>query len=196
MLKDIADSKRINSNIKALPTVVTSPVRGRRQDAASIGPLTSTVTSALFWPPHQQDNLKLPLQVHSLSVGQLAAAMSTCRCFMRGCVSALLFIACGLTATTLAFHYPCKYTGCSHKFEVQPASWCRTDAPACHAMSFRGAAYCHPMHQDSASAACHCHQASCISGCDCYSLLLHASDHCLSCRSKPCWTHTQASIMI
>ena len=63
MLKDIADSKRINSNIKALPTVVTSPVRGRRQDAASIAPLTSTVTSALFWPPHQQDNLKLPSQV-------------------------------------------------------------------------------------------------------------------------------------
>ena len=66
MLKDIADSKRINSNIKNLPTVVTSPVRGRRQDAASISPLTSTVTSALFWPPHQQDNLKLPLQVHLL----------------------------------------------------------------------------------------------------------------------------------
>ena len=63
MLKDIADSKRINSNIKALPTVVTSPVRGRRQDAASIQPLTSTVTSALFWPPQQQDTLKLPSQV-------------------------------------------------------------------------------------------------------------------------------------
>ena len=63
MLKDIADSKRLNSNIKALPTVVTSPVRGRRQDAASIAPLTSTVTSALFWPPQPQDNLNLPLQV-------------------------------------------------------------------------------------------------------------------------------------
>lgn len=66
MLKDIADSKRINSNIKALPTTVTSPVRGRRQDAASIAPLTSTVTSALFWPPHQQDNLKLPAQVQAM----------------------------------------------------------------------------------------------------------------------------------
>lgn len=67
MLKDIADSKRMNSNIKALPTVVTSPVRGRRQDAASITPLTSTVTSALFWPPQPQDNLNLPLQVRAVS---------------------------------------------------------------------------------------------------------------------------------
>ena len=66
MLKDIADSKRMNSNIKALPTVVTSPVRGRRQDAASISPLTSTVTSALFWPPHHQDTLKLPSQVQNV----------------------------------------------------------------------------------------------------------------------------------
>lgn len=66
MLKDIADSKRMNSNIKALPTVVTSPVRGRRQDAASIAPLTSTVTSALFWPPQPQDNLNLPLQIQAM----------------------------------------------------------------------------------------------------------------------------------
>ena len=72
MLKDIADSKRINSNIKALPTVVTSPVRGRRQDAASIAPLTATVTSALFWPPHQQDNLKLPSQV-VLAIARVSA---------------------------------------------------------------------------------------------------------------------------
>ena len=63
MLKDIADSKRMNSNIKALPTVVTSPVRGRRQDAASIAPFTSTVTSALFWPPQPHTNLNLPHQV-------------------------------------------------------------------------------------------------------------------------------------
>jgi len=68
MLKDIADSKRMNSNIKALPTVVTSPVRGRRQDAASISPLTSTVTSALFWPPHHQDTLKLPSQVKNVMI--------------------------------------------------------------------------------------------------------------------------------
>ncbi|KAA6417838.1 MAG: anaphase-promoting complex subunit 2-like [Trebouxia sp. A1-2] len=66
MLKDIADSKRMNSNIKALPTVVTSPVRGRRQDAVSISPLTSTVTSALFWPPHHQDTLKLPSQIQAM----------------------------------------------------------------------------------------------------------------------------------
>ena len=65
MLKDIADSKRLNSNIKALPTVMTSPVRGRRQDAASIAPLTSTVTSALFWPTQPQDNLNLPQQVRT-----------------------------------------------------------------------------------------------------------------------------------
>ncbi|DBA88589.1 hypothetical protein WJX77_003031 [Trebouxia sp. C0004] len=66
MLKDIADSKRMNSSIRALPTVVTSPVRGRRQDPVSIAPLTSTVTSALFWPPHHQDTLKLPSQIQAM----------------------------------------------------------------------------------------------------------------------------------
>ena len=77
MLKDIADSKRMNSNIKALPTVVTSPVRGRRQDAASISPLTSTVTSALFWPPHHQDTLKLPSQVQSAMQNHVCTVLHT-----------------------------------------------------------------------------------------------------------------------
>ena len=77
MLKDIADSKRMNSNIKALPTLVTSPVRGRRQDAASIGPLTSTVTSALFWPPHHQDTLKLPSQVQNVVQHHVCTVLCT-----------------------------------------------------------------------------------------------------------------------
>ena len=84
MLKDIADSKRINANIKALPTVVTSPVRGRRQDAASIQPLTSTVTSALFWQPQQQETLKLPSQVKFQSF-----------CCFRSFYSFLLLLAVG-----------------------------------------------------------------------------------------------------
>ncbi len=87
MLKDIADSKRMNSNIKALPTVVTSPVRGRRQDAASISPLTSTVTSALFWPPHHQDILKLPSQVQNVMQQHACTVLCTqcpCCCMQSG----------------------------------------------------------------------------------------------------------------
>lgn len=87
MLKDIADSKRMNSNIKALPTVVTSPVRGRRQDAVSISPLTSTVTSALFWPPHHQDTLKLPSQVLNVMrhhVRTIPCTQCTCCCVQTG----------------------------------------------------------------------------------------------------------------
>ena len=63
MLKDLADSKRVNGNIKALPVEVSSPVRGRRRDAADIVPLSATIISALFWPPLQQEPLRLPKEV-------------------------------------------------------------------------------------------------------------------------------------
>lgn len=62
MLKDLADSKRLNSGIHALPTEATSPLRRspRRRDrraaaaaAAPPGNLSATILSSLFWPPIQ-----------------------------------------------------------------------------------------------------------------------------------------------
>ena len=52
MLKDLADSKRVNVNIKALPEQALSPLRRARRQT-DVAALDATVVSALFWPPVQ-----------------------------------------------------------------------------------------------------------------------------------------------
>lgn len=50
MLKDIADSKRINANIKRLP--VDTPLAGDSGEApADLAIFDASVLSTLFWPP-------------------------------------------------------------------------------------------------------------------------------------------------
>ncbi len=53
MLKDLADSKRLNAGIYALPAAATSPARRDRRAAAVPGGLSATILSGLFWPPVQ-----------------------------------------------------------------------------------------------------------------------------------------------
>ena len=53
MLKDMADSKRLNAGIYALPATATSPARRDRRAAAVPGGLSATILSGLFWPPVQ-----------------------------------------------------------------------------------------------------------------------------------------------
>ena len=68
MLKDLADSKRVNANIKALPEQALSPLRRsrRRTDVAA---LDATVISALFWPPPL---VQARLLTHALAQAPLA----------------------------------------------------------------------------------------------------------------------------
>lgn len=49
MLKDIADSKRLNANIHAVPAAVGTPNRGRKKHP-DIANVSATVISSLFWP--------------------------------------------------------------------------------------------------------------------------------------------------
>lgn len=59
--QDLADSKRINSNVHGVSNDST-PLKKRRE-LADIGSLTATVVSALFWPQLPQEELKLPREV-------------------------------------------------------------------------------------------------------------------------------------
>ena len=64
MMKDLADSKRLFNTIKAMPNSVRSPVRGQRSGPnRGTGPVAATIVSALFWPPLQEEELKLPEEV-------------------------------------------------------------------------------------------------------------------------------------
>ncbi|KAK9825161.1 hypothetical protein WJX81_008683 [Elliptochloris bilobata] len=72
MLKDLADSKRLNGGIHALPAAATSPLRRspRRRDrraatAPPPGNLSATILSSLFWPPIQEEKLALPPRVQA-----------------------------------------------------------------------------------------------------------------------------------
>ena len=63
MLKDLADSKRLNASIKQLPAM---PNRSRRNTAATdaaIDNMTATILSELFWPALPQDSISVPLEV-------------------------------------------------------------------------------------------------------------------------------------
>lgn len=49
MLKDMADSKRVNGNIKNMPMQAMSPAR-RPHREAPMATTSATIISALFWP--------------------------------------------------------------------------------------------------------------------------------------------------
>lgn len=56
--QDLADSKRINANVKSVPNNAT-PLR-RRRSLVDIAPLSATIVSQLFWPALQQEEFALP----------------------------------------------------------------------------------------------------------------------------------------
>ena len=49
MLKDVADSKRVNGNIRNMPAQAMSPLRRQRRETP-VTTTSATVISALFWP--------------------------------------------------------------------------------------------------------------------------------------------------
>ena len=52
MLKDMADSKRIDANVHNIAPQAMSPLRRARR-AVRVDALSATIVSSLFWPPHQ-----------------------------------------------------------------------------------------------------------------------------------------------
>ena len=65
-MQDLADSKRINSNVKSVPNTAT-PLRRRRQ-LVSIDNLSATIVSQLFWPQLSQEEFNLPSDVSAMLV--------------------------------------------------------------------------------------------------------------------------------
>ncbi|CAM9002041.1 unnamed protein product [Rhodiola kirilowii] len=64
MLNDLIDSKRTNSNIKA---TINQPSQPSNEDAAvSLDVIDATIISSNFWPPIQEEDLKLPNAVDQL----------------------------------------------------------------------------------------------------------------------------------
>jgi anaphase-promoting complex subunit 2 len=52
MLKDMADSKRVNGNIRQMPQQALSPLRRQRRQT-TMDNVSATIISALFWPQPQ-----------------------------------------------------------------------------------------------------------------------------------------------
>ena len=68
MLKDMADSKRLNTAIQQLtPDALAAslPLRGRQPLLPELSATSATIASALFWPPLEEEPLKLP---HAIQV--------------------------------------------------------------------------------------------------------------------------------
>ena len=66
MLKDLADSKRTNTNIKTRPTTGTPSARDERMSSLlSSTPVEATIVSSLFWPAFSSDTteFKLPAEI-------------------------------------------------------------------------------------------------------------------------------------
>lgn len=66
MLKDFADSKRTNANIKVQPTTGTPSAKDRRaNDILMHTPVEATIVSSMFWPAFSTDvtDFKLPQEV-------------------------------------------------------------------------------------------------------------------------------------
>ena len=86
MLKDLADSKRLNASIKAL---APEPGAALRREA-DLSTHSATIVSALFWPPVTAEQLVLPGKVSSvarllmLCLSDMAAG---CRAFGAACRS-------------------------------------------------------------------------------------------------------------
>ena len=84
MLKDLADSKRVNANIKALPEQALSPLRRARR-ATDVAALDATVISALFWPPIQvRAHASFPFGVLKLPACHMPFLGSTCTALGQG----------------------------------------------------------------------------------------------------------------
>eukprot|EP00887_Chlorella_sp_A99_P005758 scaffold1.g5758.t1 len=64
MLKDLADSKRVNANVKSVPDTAT-PIK-RRANLVGIQQLDATIISQLFWPQLPKEDFKLPPQMRSM----------------------------------------------------------------------------------------------------------------------------------
>ena len=62
-MKDLADSKRLFNTIRATSGDVISSMREQNLPLKGIGPVSATIISALFWPPLQEEQLKLPNEV-------------------------------------------------------------------------------------------------------------------------------------
>ncbi len=69
MLKDLADSKRLNTSIQQLPADAALPSRTRRQSQSdsnlsfSTDIVTATILSELFWPPLPREAVRMPSEV-------------------------------------------------------------------------------------------------------------------------------------
>lgn len=64
MLKDLADSKRINTNVQSVPNTAT-PLR-RRRHLVDIGAMQATIVSHLFWPQLSSEEFNLPPEVSAM----------------------------------------------------------------------------------------------------------------------------------
>lgn len=65
-MQDLADSKRINTNVKSVPDTAT-PVK-HRPNLVGIQHVDATIVSELFWPQLPQEEFVLPSQVHPAGV--------------------------------------------------------------------------------------------------------------------------------
>ena len=70
--QDLADSKRINSNVKSVPNNAT-PLKKRR-DLVSIDHCTATIISSLFWPQVPHEDFTLPHEVRRAVEGLCVGA--------------------------------------------------------------------------------------------------------------------------
>ncbi|KAK9790960.1 hypothetical protein WJX73_003133 [Symbiochloris irregularis] len=65
MLKDMADSKRLNANIQNLSsTSMHTPSRGRKKHQVDISHLSATVASGLFWPSLGTQSEEADVKLH------------------------------------------------------------------------------------------------------------------------------------
>lgn len=109
MLKDLADSKRLDANVRALPEQQMQAGFSTAQPQLSPGPaaalsrLRATVCSYLFWPELPEHEMKLPhdLQV-ALEVRHCRGPMPLCCWPMPRLCSAFCLQCCGCPSTSLA----------------------------------------------------------------------------------------------
>jgi hypothetical protein len=66
MLKDLADSKRLDANVRALPQQQQQQQQALPEDvAAALSRLRATICSNLFWPELPEHELKLPAELQT-----------------------------------------------------------------------------------------------------------------------------------
>ena len=71
MLKDLADSKRLNASIKQLPATPNRIGNNPAAPDAAIDNMTATILSELFWPALPQESISMPHEVHNFSFALL-----------------------------------------------------------------------------------------------------------------------------